>query len=215
MGNRYLVILPMSAGLLLTPSVILSQPIERPDNLAVFQKLFDELAVHLVQQLPTDQASPVILPQFQEATSAAGLLRARIVKYLLAKGSTVFVTDSAYAEQNYLRMTNQLLRCQVRYEQVHGGGLWRRRTLRRQALVEVDVEVIEQPSGQFRLQDSYRSEFADTLRASEIRALENLRFPFTIGRWPRQSVWVQMVEPALLTLAAGAAIYALYSLRSQ
>lgn len=200
----------LSAGLVLMPKTVPAQPRERPDNFTVFQNLFDGLAARLVQQLPGDPPMPCVLPYTAEATSAAGLLRARTARHLLERGGAVFAADSSAATQSYLRIGQHLLRCQLQYERVRDSRRWRRL-----AVVEVEVEVVEQPSGQILLQDFYRGEFADTLRASEIRPLETAGFPFTIGRWPPRSVWTQMVEPLLLTATAGAVMYALYALRTQ
>lgn len=213
MSGRYAMLLSLSAALALMPEMVLPQPTERPDNLAVFYQLFDSLAVRLVRQLPGEQPMPCTLADAGDATSAAGLLRARTVKHLLERGNTVFSADSSATVLLHLRIRQHLLRCQVRYQRVQDSppqAGWRRLVV-----AEAEVEAVEHPSRRTWLQDFYRSEFADTLRADEIRALEDPRFPFTIGRWPPRSLWSKMLEPLLLTVAAGAVVYALYALRTR
>lgn len=200
---------------MLMPERIPAQAPNRPDNLMLLQTLCDRVAEQIVKQLLQEPGATVFLPAVEDAASSAALLRGRIVKRALDAGHRVFAMDSSLAAQNYLQLEGQSLACGVEYDVVRSGGLWRRSTVRRRAAVEVDVEVTEHPSGQVRRRETFKAEVADTVRASEISRLENPDMPFTIGNQPRQSVWPRIIEPLVLTVAAGAAVYALYSLRSQ
>lgn len=215
MDCRHLLVAFSIAVLMLMPERILSQSLPRQNNLAVFLKLFDEVAESVTVQLATVPTLPIVLLPAEDQASAAYLLRARLVKLALEKGHAVFAKDSLALHQNYLNLAHQLLVCEMEYSMVKGGGLFRRSALRRKAVVEVDVEVTEYPAALVRLHDSFRAEFADTLRSSEIHQLEDPKFAFTVGHQPRESGWAKLMEPALLALAAGAAIYALYSLRTR
>ena len=183
------------------------------DNLAVLLRMFGEISDSVRLQLPSSGRRWLVMPEVADLASADYLLRARMARSFLAQGDTVFTTSPV--AQEHWRITPRLLRCELTYQQVRSGGFWRRSKWRRQALVEVEVEQLELPSGRLAREGTFHRVYADTLSAQGIRELENPRMAFTMGRWPRPSGWAQVVEPVLLTAAAAGAIYALYALRTQ
>lgn len=201
--------------LALIPGMVFPQVVEQPDNFAVYQKLFDKVAVHITNQVSADGETAIVVPLFEDQASPRTVLRAQAIKSAIEKGLSVFSTDSLLKGQSYLRVAFPLLNCATEYSQVRHGFLWRRGTLRRQAMIEVSIEIIEQPSTRVVMQEFFKAGYADTVRSSEIRRLENPRYAFTIGREPRRSVRSQLMEPLLLAVSTGAAIYALYALRSR
>jgi hypothetical protein len=192
-----------------------SQASERDDNLAVFQKLFDRAADRVTNQLSAARSDIVVTVPAGDPTSAFAMLRARAMKRALEAGHRVFDADSVAGYAGYIRIAFPLLQCKVEYANVRSGFLWRSGSVRRQITVDVDAEVTEQPSARVLVADSFRADFADTVRSSEIGRLEYPQTGFTGGRRPSPSLGSQVLEPLLLTISAGAAIYALYALRSR
>jgi hypothetical protein len=194
----------------------LAQKREPPDNFTVFQGLFDKVAAQVTHRLPVDhQAIPVVVAPAVEVASAAAMLRARVVKIAIDRGHTVFGTDSLSGSRQFIRISFPFVNCAVEYTQVKGGFLWRRGTMRRQAMIELNAEVVEEPATRILLQEFFRADFADTVRSSDLSSLEDPQHEFTVGREPRRSGWAQVMEPLLLIVSTGAAAYALYALRSR
>jgi hypothetical protein len=203
-------------GFMLMPEKIPAQPPDRPDNFTLLQMLCERVADQMLKRLKAEAGDAIFLPPVKDASSCEALLRGQIVNHALDAGHRVFTKDSSLAVQNYFQLNSQLLKCEVEYIIARSGGLWRRSTVRRQTAVEAEIEVTEHPSGQILMHESFKAVFADTVRASETHRLENPSLPFTVGSGPRQqSVWARILEPLALAAAAGVAVYALYSLRSQ
>lgn len=200
--------------LMFVPERFFAQHAEPPDNFAIFQRLFDNVAERVTDRLAADQALPIVVAPAAEPTSALAALRSRIVKTAIGKGYKVFGADSLLANQ-FVRINLPFVNSTIEYAQVQNSFLWRRGMVQRQALVEVNAEVVEQPSSRILLQDFFKAEFADTVRASALGSLEDPQHGFTVGRAPRRSFWARITEPLLLTVSTGAAIYALYALRSR
>jgi hypothetical protein len=193
----------------------LSQPIGQDDNLAVFQKLFDKAAGQVVAQLSTGRPDVVVVVPVDDPASALWMLRMRTMKRAMENGHRVFDADSLSGTGGYVRVSFPRVDCTVDYANVRSGFLWRSGSLRRRLTVELGAEVTEQPSARVLITDVFRADFADTVRSSEITRLEESQSAFTRGRMPPQSFGARVFEPLLLTISTGAAIYALYALRSR
>jgi len=215
MVNAHLFGLLCACVSLLIPERLFSQAPRRPDNLEVFQKLFDKVARHITEKSGTRNEIPIFLTPIEDETSIAALLRGRIIADALEKARIVYSHDSSSSNSNYLQINGSVLRYGVEYNPVRTGWLFRKSTARRYAVIEVDIELIEKPAGRVWLHDLFRAEYADTVRSSEIKELENPQVPFTVGQVRRRSAWSQIVEPLLLAAGTGVAIYALYALRSR
>jgi hypothetical protein len=199
----------------LGPESLLPQSPPRPDNLTVMQRLFDEVAERVIGNVRSEPEAPVVIAPAADPASPAYLWRARLVKLAMDQGRSVFAKDSTIGAPRYFRIDYQVLACGVDYDLVRRGWLWKKKVLQRKVAVEVDIEIIEQPSGRISLHEGFRAAVADTLRASELSQLDNPTPPFAVGRSSERADDANILEPVLLTLAAGAAIYALYSLRSR
>jgi hypothetical protein len=195
--------------------LLFSQATERSDNFEILQTLCDKIAKRITEECAPAGDIPIFLTPIEDQASMAALLRGRIVARSLEKGRIVYSHDSSSNAANYLQIESPVLKYGVEYSPVRAGWLFRKSTARRYAAIEVDVELIEKPAGRVWLHDLFKAEFADTIRASEINELENPRLPFTIGNQRQKSTWSQMMEPLLLVVGTGVAIYALYALRSQ
>ncbi len=215
MSRCCLLMLVVLVESVLGPERLLSQSPPRPDNLTVMQRLFDEVAERVMGSVPSESEAPLVVAPIADPTSPAYLWRARLVMLAVENGRSVFAKDSTMGAPGYFRIDYQLLACGVEYDLVRRGWLWKKKVLQRKAAVEVDIEIIEQPAGRIRIHEVFRADFADTLRASELSRLDNPPHPFAVGRPSNQADDANILEPILLALAAGAAIYALYSLRSQ
>jgi len=215
MVNVHLSGLIFACASLFIPEKLLSQAPERPDNFEVFQKLFDKVSRHITEESAALSDIPILLTAIEDEASIAALLRGRIIAGALEKGRIVYSGDSLSADPNYLQINSQVLKSGVVYSPVRTGWLFRKSTARRSAVVEVDIELIEKPAGRIWLHDLFKAEYADTVRSSEIKELENPQVPFTVGDLRRKSAWAHIMEPLLLAAGTGVAIYALYALRSQ
>jgi len=201
--------------LMVVPERFFAQNAEPQDNFAIFQRLFDNVAERVTDRLAADHARPLVVAPAMEPTSALAALRARIVKTAIDKGYKVFGADSLLANQQFVRIDLRFVNSTIDYTQVQNSFLWRRGMVQRQALVEVNAEVVEQPTSRILVQEFFKADFADTVRASALSKLEDPQHGFTVGRAPRRTFWARITEPLLLTVSTGAALYALYALRSR
>jgi len=215
MLNAHLLSLLFACASLLMPERLFSQIYERPDNFDIFQKLCDSVAEQITNKSGALSEMPILLAPIEDEASIAALLRGRIIAGAIEKGRVVYGLDSSSNGPNYLQINSQVQRYGVEYSPARSGWLFRKSTARRHAALEVDIELSEKPAGRVWLHDLFKAEYADTVRSSEINELENPRLSFTIGNQRRKSTWSQMMEPLLLVVGTGAAIYALYALRSQ
>ncbi len=200
---------------LFMPMRIFSQTPERPDNFDVFQQLCDSVAGRITKKSAALSEIPIVLAPIEDQASLAKLLHGKIIAGAIEKGRAVYSLDSSSNDSRHLQINNRVMNHSVTYSTVKTGLLFRKSTRRRHVAIEVDTELIEKPAGRVWLHDLLKAEYADTVRSSEINELENPQIPFTVGDLRRGSAWSHIMEPLLLAVGTGVAIYALYALRSQ
>ncbi len=84
----------------------------------------------------------------------------------------------------------------------------------RTVTVDISFELFSKSSGKILLAAAFQRAHNDTIRYSSIPDFEDLQEPLTIGKKPKLPFFQNVIEPAIITLAAGIAIYLFFTVRS-
>ncbi len=186
-------------------------------NLEVLQTLFEQIATRVDSLVASTHAEKVWLnPSAVEPPTPQRLLYTTLVQKLEREARSLFaLTDTSTAEnQDGIVIRNRITALEISYRQLRRPGWLRRAPSMRTISVAVDFDVRETQTQRIHFQGLLTAVRRDTLRG-EVSQWETSSLPFTVGVRQKTEKQVSWLEPALLTAATGAIVYAFYSLRSQ
>lgn len=185
-------------------------------SLETLQTLFNRLATRADSIIGATRVNALVLQhQSLEAQSPQRLLYASLVQTCSRNGRELFAEqDSSTERNNALAVRYQISALEVRYRKLSKPSWFRRARVERTVRVVTDFDLRETPASRIFFQGPLEEACVDTLRGN-VERLENAELPFTRGTWQSSESRRSWLEPALLTAATGAMVYAFYSLRSQ
>ncbi len=150
-----------------------------------------------------------------ETQSPERMLYTSLVETFAQKSRRVYThSDTNRQKIAGVAVQFKIVACEVHYRKLRRPGWFRRAPVQRTTKVAVDFDVRNVQSSQSHFQGVLEEGRADTLKVSTEK-LEAPALPFTAGVWQSDENGRSWLEPALLTVATGAIVYAFYSLRSQ
>jgi len=185
-------------------------------NLETLQRLFAIIALRADSIIDKTGATVVYLEHRSlEAQSPERMLYTSLVEAFARKSRLVYArSDTGLKKNEGIAAQFKIIAFELRYRKLPKPGWFRRSPLRREARVAVDFDVRDMQSSRSHFQGALEEKHDDTLKVS-VEKLETPSLPFTAGVWQANENRRSWLEPALLTAATGAIIYAFYSLRSQ
>jgi hypothetical protein len=180
----------------LLPFPLLAQP---PTNVAQLYRLADSLAAELLRALPQSQSLQLrVVPH-----PAAWLLEHALARQAERFGVAIVPADSAQAS-----LELAIVEVGIRYDPLPDG------LLRRSAQLSVSALLRSSPAAMYPL-PLYRMALVDTLPRRTLPAVEQPEYPFaTAPVAEERSLWRELLEPAIATIAGGLLLVLLFTLRS-
>ncbi len=182
---------------LLLPLPLLAQP---PTNVAQLYRLADSLAAELLRALPQMQSFRLrVIPH-----PAAWLLEHALARQAERFGVGIVPADSAQAS-----LELAIVEVGIRYDPLPDG------LLRRSAQLSVSALLRSSPTVAMHPLPLYRMALVDTLPRRTLPAVEQPEYPFaTAPVAEERSLWRELLEPAIATIAGGLLLVLLFTLRS-
>ncbi|NUO80337.1 hypothetical protein HUU05_09700 [candidate division KSB1 bacterium] len=185
-------------------------------NVETLQRLFVKIAVRTDSIIARAGAQMLTLEHRSlETQSPERMLYTSLVETFTQKSRRVY-TQSDTNRQNIAGVAVQfkIVACEVHYRKLSKPGWFRRAPVQRKTKIAVDLDLRDVQSSQSHFQGVLEAGRVDTLNVST-EQLEVPALSFTAGVWQANENGRSWLEPALLTVATGAIVYAFYSLRSQ
>lgn len=185
-------------------------------NEETLQTLFNRLAVRADSIIGASRVNALVLKhQSLETPAPQRRLYASLVQICSRNGRVLFAEqDSSTEGNNALAVQYQISALEIRYRKLAKPSWFRGARIERTVRVVTDFDLRESFSRRIFFQGELKEAFVDTLKG-KVEKLENAELPFTLGAWQTKESRRSWLEPALLTAATGAMVYAFYSLRSQ
>lgn len=186
-------------------------------NLEVMQTLFARVATRVDSLVTATNAEKIWLnPSAVEPPSPQRLLYTSLAQRLKREARVLLALadSSAGEEKEGIVVKNSIATLAVSYRKLKRSSWFRRALTERTINVAVDFDLREARTQRIHFQGMLTAVQVDTL-SGKVNQWENPRLPFTLGAWQQTEKSTSWLEPALLTAATGAIVYAFYSLRSQ
>jgi hypothetical protein len=177
-------------------------------NKDLFESASTMAADSLLRHCGITKASTILL-RFSPGELTA-LFRPVLLDAVTGHSAAVF-TDGTHADT--------IVTIGVDDVQVQYGGAFRERWFgekltERTATASVRIEMQQLSTGKILFAGSLRRSAADTIAVEEIARVSASTRRFAIGEAPEPSMWEKILEPAILTVSSGIAIYLFFSVRS-
>jgi len=186
-------------------------------NWDALQALFAQIAVRLDSIIAATGAQNLVLEhRAVEVQSPERLLYTSLVQAFAHNSRNLFAPSDSSEEKKSegFAVHCKIDALEISYRKLPKPGWFRRAPAQRTVKVAVDFDLRETQTRRIYFQGVLTAICSDTLK-SNVSQLENSALPFTRGAWQKNENRAAWLEPALLTAATGAIVYAFYSLRSQ
>jgi hypothetical protein len=186
-------------------------------NLESLQMLLAKIAAAADSMIDKTGAMAVHLePRAVAAQSPERLLYTSLVQAVAHDARRLFAPGDSSGEQKRegLFVKSKIVTCEIIYRKLRRPGWFRPRPIERTIKVAVDFDLHDAQTRRIYFQGVLAATQSDTLKGN-VNQLEDPALPFTLGAWQKNENRAAWLEPALLTAATGAIVYAFYSLRSQ
>ncbi|MCJ7497877.1 MAG: hypothetical protein MUO78_07055 [candidate division Zixibacteria bacterium] len=194
---------------ILFPSVILAQEKVIPlTNENFLRKTINDVLQDCLTEAPFD--SQLVWIEEEEGNPSAWIVKEEVVSFLKKRGP-VGMTKRDEREKSFLTLSFRIIKLSLEYPEIKRKNLFGKSRVRREAQVALSFNLNDSEG---RVLWSKRGErgSSDLLKKEEIFSLNNKQYSFLSPQIPEGS-WGRLVEPAVVTVVAGALIYLFFANR--
>lgn len=194
---------------ILFPSVILAQEKVIPlTNENFLRKTINDVLQDCLTEAPFD--SQLVWIEEEEGNPSAWIVKEEVVSFLKKRGP-VGMTKRDEREKSFLTLSFRIIKLSLEYPEIKRKNLFGKSRVRREAQVALSFNLSDSEG---RVLWSKRGErgSSDLLKKEEIFFLNNKQYSFLSPQIPEGS-WGRLVEPAVVTVVAGALIYLFFANR--
>jgi len=168
------------------------------------------LSDSLVRKIISETTLPSKLTILFDNNATSEFVRPAVLQALI--GNNVALYQQRNAADTTLELSVQKL--SVQFGDVFSDSFFGSRKSQRTVKLICDITVSSQNSGKIILARSYEIAYSDTVRYTEIESLRDMSIPFTSYTEPALSFFDSILEPAIIIVASGTAIYLFFTIRS-
>jgi hypothetical protein len=181
-------------------------------NVTVLQELTRAIVTDsiLLSALPSGVPLVLKIPQTQDSW----IVRQSAIEVFTDHGYQVY-SDSIIGEGDYTAVNLVPTQLLVVYGETFQHGLFTTRYTQRQCSVNINIEIMHQPSNKVLLSKSFQQTFADTIPLSLIPTVEHNNIASTKGTSIGGSFVDRIAEPLVIIGTVGIAIVLFFVVRNQ
>jgi hypothetical protein len=194
---------------ILFPSTILAQEGVIPvTNENFLRSTIREVLQDCLTEAPID--SQLVWIKTEGENPSNWIVEEEIVSFLQKRGP-VGIVKVDEREKSFLTLNFRVIKLSLEYPEIKRENLFRKSRVRREAQVALSFDLSDS-GGRVLWSKRGEKESSDLLKKEEIFSLNNKQYSFLSPEIPEGS-WGRLVEPAMVTVVAGALIYLFFANR--
>jgi hypothetical protein len=194
---------------ILFPSTILAQEGVIPvTNENFLRSTIREVLQDCLTEAPID--SQLVWIKTEGENPSNWIVEEEIVSFLQKRGP-VGIVKVDEREKSFLTLNFRVIKLSLEYPEIKRENLFRKSRVRREAQVALSFDLSDS-GGRVLWSKRGEKESSDLLKKEEIFSLNNKQYSFLSPEIPEGS-WGKLVEPAMVTVVAGALIYLFFANR--